>query len=374
MKKKKILFITATRAEFGKLKSIISTIKKNKKFEVFIAVTGMHLLREYGSTYSEVIKIFGKKIIKFSNQSSKYDLNDILVSTISKLSKIVKKIKPDLIVYHGDRVETLASAIVGSLNHILTAHIEGGELSGTIDDTIRHAVTKLSHLHFVGNKKAYARVIAMGENNDKVFIIGSPDLDILFRNKVTISSTKKRYGIRFRDYSILIWHPVTSEISTLKSSTSKLLNFIKKSKQNFVIIYPNNDPGSKLILNIYRKNINNKKIKFLRSLRFENFISLLKHAKYIIGNSSSAIYEAPPLKTPSINIGTRQNNRIKSKSILNLDISSLSMERINSFCKKFKPTKYHHYGIGNSSSKFLKILKQKSFWNTSKQKYYFEKK
>ena len=95
----------------------------------------------------------------------------------------------------------------------------------------------------------------MGENNDKVFIIGSPDLDILFRNKVSISSTKKRYGIRFRDYSILIWHPVTSEIPTLKSSTSHLLNFVKKSKENFVIIYPNNDPGSKFILNIYKKNL-----------------------------------------------------------------------------------------------------------------------
>ncbi len=372
--KKKILFVTATRAEFGKLKSIISTVKKSKKFEAFIAVTGMHLLKEYGSTYSEVIKIFGKKIIKFSNQSSKNDLNEILVNTISILSKIVKKIKPDLIVYHGDRIETLASAIVGSLNHILTAHIEGGELSGTIDDTIRHAVTKLSHLHFVGNKKAHSRVIAMGENNNKVFIIGSPDLDILFRNKVSLKSTKKRYGIKFKEYAILIWHPVTSEIPSLKSNTSQLINFIKKSKENFVIIYPNNDPGSKFILNVYKKNINNKKIKFLRSIRFENFISLLKNAKFILGNSSAAIYEAPPLETPSINVGSRQNNRIKSKSILNLEISDLNIEKINSFCKKFKPSKLHYYGKGDSAMKFIKIINQKSFWKTSTQKYYYENK
>lgn len=372
--KKKILFITATRAEFGKLKSIIALVKKNKNFNISIAVTGMHLLKEYGSTYNEVIKIFGKKIIKFKNYSLKNNLNEILVNTITELSKVMKKIQPDLIVYHGDRVETLASAIVGSLNHILTAHIEGGELSGTIDDTIRHAVTKLSHLHFVGNKKAFNRVISMGENANKVYTIGSPDLDILFKSKVSISSTKKRYGIKFKNYAIVIWHPVTSEIPSLKSDTNLLIKFLKKSKENYVIIYPNNDPGSKLIIDIYKKNILNKRIKFLRSLRFENFISLLKNSKFIIGNSSAGIYEAPPLKTPSINIGSRQKNRIKSKSILDLDIKNLKLKKINLFLKKFKPSKTYNYGTGNSAQKFLQIINQKSFWKTSIQKYYHENK
>ena len=191
---------------------------------------------------------------------------------------------------------------------------------------------------------------------------------------MSIASTKKRYDIKFEHYAILIWHSVTSEISTLKSDTIQLLNFVKKSNENFIIIYPNNDPGSKIIIDIYKKNINKKKLKFLKSIRFENFISLLKHANFILGNSSAAIYEAPPLKTPSINIGTRQKNRIKSKSILNLKISNLDIKKINLFCKKFKPSTFNYYGIGNSSTKFLSILKQKSFWKTSKQKYYYESK
>ena len=272
--KKKILFITATRADFGKLKSIISTTKKSNKFKVYIVVTGMHVLKEFGYTYTEVTKSFGKNIIKFSNQKIGDNINKVLSNTINHFLKIFLKIKPDLIVYHGDRVETFAAAIVGSLNHLLTAHIEGGELSGTIDDTIRHSVTKLSHIHLVGNKKAYNRVLQMGEKKENVFIIGSPDMDILFKRQPKINKVKKRYNINFKDYSILIWHPVTSEVKNLKKSTLRLLMKLDKFNQNFVVINPNNDPGYKIILNIYKNYFKKKKFKFLKSMRFENFISL----------------------------------------------------------------------------------------------------
>ena len=167
-RKKKIIFVTATRADFGKLKSLISIVKTSKKFEVFIIVTGMHVIPKFGDTYKEVVKTFGPNIIKFSNQSLGDRLEIILTKTTNRLSKIIKKIKPDLIVTHGDRVEALATALVGSLNHILTAHIEGGELSGTIDDTIRHAISKLSHVHFVGSKTAEKRIRKMIEISTKL--------------------------------------------------------------------------------------------------------------------------------------------------------------------------------------------------------------
>lgn len=368
--KKKILFITATRADFGKLKSIISTIKKSKKFKVHIVVTGMHVLKEFGSTYTEVTKSFGKNIIKFPNQKIGDNINTILSNTINEFLDIFLKIKPDLIVYHGDRIETLAAAIVGSLNHLLTAHIEGGELSGTIDDTIRHSVTKLSHIHLVGNKSAFNRVVKMGEKKENVFIIGSPDMDILLKKQPNINLVKKRYGINFKKYSILIWHPVTSEIKNLKESTVKLFLNLDKLDQNFVVIYPNNDPGYKIILNIYKNYFKNKKFRFLQSMRFENFISLLKNSEYIIGNSSSAIYEAPPLKTPSINIGTRQNNRIKSSSILNLKIKNLNKKNIEKYLNNYKPPKKNFFGEGNSGKKFLRLIESKKFWNISIQKYF----
>ena len=151
---KTILFITATRADFGKLKSLIQETIDSTKYKVLIVVTGMHMMPEFGNTVIEVRKTFQKNIFSFKNQKKKNSLENILAKTVEELSKIIKSKKPNLIIIHGDRVETLAGAIAGSLNHILTAHIEGGEISGTIDDSIRHAVSKLSHIHFVGNKKA----------------------------------------------------------------------------------------------------------------------------------------------------------------------------------------------------------------------------
>ena len=191
--RKKILFITATRADFGKLKSLIQIAEKNKKFTIYKVVTGMHMLPKFGDTYQEVEKVFKSNIIKFKNQNRSNILDEILNNTVRKFSNIVKSLKPDMIIIHGDRIESLACALVGSLNHILTAHIEGGEISGNIDDTIRHAITKLSHIHFVGNKKARLRVLSMGEKKQSIFTIGSPDMDILLSKKLpSLSLVKTR--------------------------------------------------------------------------------------------------------------------------------------------------------------------------------------
>ena len=367
---KKIIFVTSTRADFGKLKSLIKIIKK--KFKVFIVVTGMHLLSKFGNTYIEVEKNFGKKIIKFKNQSQNDSLEMILAKTTSKFSKIVKRIKPDLIVIHGDRVEALSCALTGSLNHILTAHIEGGEISGTIDDTIRHTVTKLSHIHFVGSSSAKKRVTKMGEIKKSIFNIGSPDLDVILKKKLpSLESVKKRYSINFQKYCILIWHPVTSNISSLKNDTIKILDTLKRLDRNVVVIYPNNDPGCEKILKIYNK-IKIKNFKILKSIRFENFITLLKNSEFIFGNSSSAIYEAPILGIPSFNIGNRQHKRIKLKSIKNLNINNLNLKIIENFLKNYKPIKKYTFGKGNSDKKFLKIISSELFWKVSTQKFFSE--
>ena len=368
--KKKIIFVTSTRADFGKLKSLINIVKNRKEFKVTIIITGMHVIPKFGNTFQEVQKYFKTKIIKFKNQSLNDRLEIILTKTSEKFSKIVKKINPDLIIIHGDRVETLSAALVGSLNHILTAHIEGGEVSGTIDDTIRHAVTKLSHVHFVGSAVAKKRVNKMGEISKNIFNIGSPDIDVIVKRKLpSILNVKSRYEIKFEKYVILLWHPVTSRIDTLKNDTNKIIKFIKKSKENYLVIYPNNDPGSNLIIDCYKKN-KNKKFKILKNMRFEYFLSLLKNAEYIIGNSSSAIYEAPILSTPAINIGDRQYKRIKSKVIKNIDIKDLDNEKINDFLKGYKPIKKKFYGYGDSDKKFLKIILKKSFWKIPKQKFF----
>ena len=368
--KKKIIIVTSTRADFGKLRSLIKILRTKKKFEVYIVITGMHVIQKFGNTYLEVKKYFRSKIIKFKNQSLGDRLEIILTKTSEKFSKIVKKIEPDLIVIHGDRVEALACGLVGSLNHILTAHIEGGEVSGTIDDTIRHAVTKLSHIHFVGSSAAKNRIIKMGEIKKHIFNIGSPDIDIIVNKKLpNITNVKKRYSIDFKSYSILIWHPVTSKINTLMEDTNKLIKFIDQLSENFIIIYPNNDPGSKIILNCYKK-IKSKKYKIIKNLRFEYFLTLLKNAKYIIGNSSSAVYEAPILGTPAINMGNRQYKRINSKVIKNLEVNKLDVSKLYKFLKFYKPVKKNFYGYGNSDKKFLNILLKPNFWKIPKQKFF----
>ena len=367
---KKIIFITSTRADFGKLKSLIKILKTRKEFTVYIVATGMHVISKFGYTYREVTKNFRSKVIKFKNQSLGDRLEIILSKTTDQFSKITKNIDPDLILIHGDRVEALGCALVGSLNHILTAHIEGGEVSGTIDDTIRHAVTKLSHIHFVGSSVAKNRVYKMGEIKKHIFNIGSPDIDSILNKKLPdIKKVKRNYSIKFKHYSILVWHPVTSKINSLREDTNKLIKFIDKLNQNFVIIYPNNDPGSEIILDCYKK-IKKRKYKIIRNLRFENFLTLLNNANYIIGNSSSAVYEAPLLGTPAINIGDRQFKRIKSKVIKNFDIDKMDILKLLKFVKNYKYIKKKFYGYGDSDKKFLKILLKSNFWKIPKQKFF----
>lgn len=371
--KKKIIFVTSTRADFGKLKSLIRITKANLKFKIKIVVTGMHLLKKFGSTYKEVTKSFKSNVIKFENQKSNDRLEIILHKTIKKFSEIVNLEKPDLILIHGDRVEALGCATVGALNHILTGHIEGGEISGTIDDSIRHSITKLSHVHFVGTKSAKKRVLSMGENKKNIFRIGSPDTDIILKKKLPeISIVKRRYDIKFDKYSILLWHPVTSKVDKLELETNKVLNFCKTLEENFIVIYPNNDPGSSIILNIY-KSLNQRKFKKLRSLRFEHFLSLLKNANFIIGNSSSAIYEAPLFGTPAINIGDRQHKRFDSKTIKNFEISKLNQNKLKNYLRNYKSKIRYTYGTGQSDKKFIKIIKSKSFWKISTQKFFSDR-
>ena len=176
---KTILFVTATRADYGKLKTIILSAQKVKKFKSYVFVTGMHNMSIYGNTFWQLKKDNIVNIKKFSNQKIGDAHDKILSNTINGFSRISKKIKPDLVIVHGDRIEPLACAIVCCLNNIKIAHFEGGELSGTVDEIIRHSISKLCNIHFVTNKTAKKRLIQLGELNRNIFITGSPDVDLL---------------------------------------------------------------------------------------------------------------------------------------------------------------------------------------------------
>ena len=367
---KKILFLTGTRADFGKIKSLISILDNHQEFETFVFVTGMHMQKEYGYTLIEIERCNFKNVHAFENHTHETTMDLTLAKTIEGFSSYCKKINPDLIVIHGDRVETLAGAIVGSLNNILVAHIEGGELSGTVDELIRHSVTKLSHIHFVSNHEAAKRLTQMGEMKSSIFTIGSPDIDIMSSDDLPpLEIVKNYYQINFDQYAIVMFHPVTTEAKQMKQYADDFVESLLGFDENFVVIFPNNDFGSKNILEAYHKIAENKRFRIFPSLRFEYFLVLLKNAKFIIGNSSAGIREAPYYGIPVINIGTRQQNRTLNTNIINVDYQK---ENIDNALQSVGSNKIkivvNDFGDGNSTELFLSSLLTSDIWKINQQK------
>ena len=366
---KKIAFLTGTRADFGKIKSLIQILQNNVQLEPHIFVTGMHMMEKYGLTLIEVQNCGFKNISTFENYTDESTMDLTLAKTIEGFSSYVKNLNPDLIIVHGDRVEAMAGAIVGSLNNILVAHIEGGELSGTIDELIRHSVSKLSHVHFVSNKSAKKRLIQMGELPESIYKIGSPDIDIMFSDNLPdLKEVKSYYDIPFDNYAVVMFHPVTTEIDKMKAYASNFVEALKKSQSNYVVIFPNNDLGSKFIIDFYEELTNNDSFKVFPSIRFEYFLTLLKSADFIIGNSSAGIREAPYYGIPTINIGTRQENRALHSHIINVGYGTDEiLNAVNSDLTKTS-VDAKSFGSGNSAELFLNSLSSKEFWELNHQK------
>nr|WP_243878585.1 UDP-N-acetylglucosamine 2-epimerase [Winogradskyella sp. DF17] len=367
--KRKIVFLSGTRADFGKIKALIQGVENHTNFEPFIFVTGMHLMPEYGYTLIEVERCGFEHVTTFENHTDEATMDLTLAKTINGFSKYIKDINPDLIVVHGDRVEALAGAIVGSLNNVLVAHIEGGEISGTIDELIRHSVSKLSHIHYTSNDKAKKRLIQMGELENSIFTIGSPDVDIMFSDYLPkLEEVLNYYEIPFKSYGLAMFHPVTTEIDTLEAEASQFVKGLLDSGLNYVVIYPNNDLGSKLILKAYLKLNKNQRFRIFPSVRFEYFLTLLKNSQFIIGNSSAGVREAPYYGIPTINIGSRQRNRVSADSILNCNPSHKDILKTIKKVKALDPKKVESFGAGNSREMFIKSLETDAIWSLNHQK------
>jgi len=367
---RRILFLSGTRADFGKLKSLVAGVKASPGLEYEIFVTGMHLLARYGRTVKEIRDAGFDRIHPFVNQdgavTSQMDM--VLATTVQGLGHYVREAKPDLLVVHGDRVEALAGAIVGALNNILVAHIEGGEISGTIDDLIRHSVSKLSHLHFVANDEARTRLVQLGEQPSSVHVIGSPDIDVMLSDALpTLEQVRARYDIPFAAYCILMFHPVTTEHEQMEAHSAAVVDAALASGRNFVVVYPNNDFGSEIILRHYKAFERNPRFRVLPSLRFEYFLSLLKHADAIVGNSSAGIREAPVYGVPAVNVGTRQSDRFEYPSIVNVAPDTAALQQaLANLPRDIAPSQ--HFGDGRSTERFLDVLRGDEIWRTPRQK------
>ncbi len=369
---RRVVFLTGTRADFGKVKSLIQKLLSDSNFEVHIFVTGMHMLHQYGYTVVEIEKCRFPNIFRYINHTSEASMDLTLAKTIEGFSSYVKEIKPDLIVVHGDRVETLAGAIVGSLNNILVAHIEGGEVSGTIDELIRHSVSKMSHVHFVANEQASLRLQQMGEMANSIFVIGSPDVDVMFSESLpSFDVVGKYYEIPFREqqYGMLMFHPVTTEYDLMKGVVKNLVDSVLEDGGQYIVIYPNNDLGSQFILDEFERFKSNSFIRMFPSIRFEYFLVLLKNSSFMIGNSSAGLREAPYYGIPSVNIGSRQNNRALNEEIINCGYEKEDVKDAIEKAKKignYKPKAL--FGFGKSNEAFHSILTRDTFWETKTQK------
>lgn len=371
---RRIAFLTGTRADFGKLKSLMLKLVSDAAFEVHVFVTGMHMLSKYGYTCEEVENAGLPNIYKYINQNSNDSLDHILAKTVTGLSDYVKEISPDLLVIHGDRVEALAGASVGALGNTLVGHIEGGEVSGTVDELIRHAVSKLSHRHFVANELARGRLVQLGETEESVHVIGSPDIDAMNSQSLpTLQEVRTRYGFDYRTYAILMFHPVTSELQDLRRQIRVVVSQVLASGHNYIVVYPNNDPGSDLILEEYAQLEGHPRIKMYPSMRFEYFLTLLRNAQFIVGNSSAGVREAPHYGIPAANLGTRQHNRVKCPTVIDAPIQDRPVAEAIASALRIDRTASPIFGSGDSAERFHSVLKDETFWEPSTQKYFVDR-
>lgn len=372
---KKILFITGTRADYGKIKSLIQSVEASEEFEAYVFVSGMHILNTFGGTYKEVLKDHYKNTyVAFglaNTKSMSYDLGD----TICNLSGYVRSVEPDMVVIHGDRIDALAGAVVGALNNIRVVHIEGGELSGTIDESIRHAISKFAHIHMVCNEEAKQRLIQLGEEQKHIHVIGSPDIDIMMSDKLpTLEEALTKYEIPFRDYGILMYHPVTTEYDVIGDKVRNLVDAALDSGKNFIAVYPNNDLGSEIIMHEYKRLEGNPRFRIFPSLRFEHFLTLLKNTEFMMGNSSAGVRETSVYGIPAIDIGSRQSGRYSLTECPNIQhVSEKRDEILEAIAgiEKYR-IKTSAFGDGNSTKRFMEILRQKEIWELKLQKQFVD--
>lgn len=365
---KRLLFVTGTRADYGKLEPL-ALAAQNAGCHISFFITGMHMMKRYGETRLEVRKFLGADFFEYVNQREG-DAQDLILSkTILGFSDFLNEHRPDLVVIHGDRIEAMGASIVCALNYIQSAHIEGGEVSGTIDESIRHCNTKLCATHFVSSEAAKQRVLSLGEQQNRVFNIGSPELDSHMNSSgISIEEVRLHYEIPFLDYGIVIFHPVTTELGDIGDQAGSLFTSLERSNRCYVVILPNNDPGSDKILSVIDK-LPADRFRVIPSMRFYYFSELMKNASIMIGNSSAGVREAPFLGLPSIDIGSRQNNRAQSQSVMSCSAyDDLTIQDLIQKIWGKKGDQDTSFGNGLASTNFIKAISSPSFWRIPLQK------
>lgn len=335
--KRKICFVITSFIHYSRSLLILEELKNRDDVDLHIAMAGAILLSKYAAKDANIRDILRND--GFNNVHEVYfNLDGGKKITQAKtaglgiieFSSFFNHIKPDLIVVRGDRFEILSAAVAAAYMNIPVAHVEGGDVSGTLDESVRHAITKLSHIHFATNEPAKNRILRMGERPDYVFNFGSPDIEVAQKmveegNNNGFDFSKTGSGFDFvpgSDYMMITYHPVTTELDKLARNASMLLEIVHETGVPTLWFWPNFDVGSEEIsheLRAFKDQTPDHKIKFMRHIHPRKFIHLLKNAKCFIGNSSAGIKECSYLGVPVVNVGSRQNNRLRSENVIDTD-------------------------------------------------------
>lgn len=369
-KKIKVIAITGIRSDYDLMSSTYKALSKDNKFDFRIIVTGAHCLAKFGKTLNEIkkdkIKIL--KIIKSLSNPNQIGSRAISLGIqLQKITKTIIKFNPDFIFSIGDREESLTASIIGSYIDKPVVHISGGDrVVGNVDDQIRHAVSKMSHLHFTTNISSSNRLIKMGEQSFRVKNLGHPGLERL-KNEKKLSlmdiSKKIQFSLK-KPYLMLIYHPLSSEKKLSKKYMLLILDAINDLKLKTVIIFPNSDEGNNGVIEAINKYKKNKNFKIFKHLPRNLFINLLRNTNCLVGNSSCGILEAPFLKLPAVNIGNRQKERVHAKNVKFVSHDKKKIKKTIKniiYGKKFKKQiskSQYLFGKGDTSKKIMQLLKK----------------
>ncbi len=375
---KKILYISGTRADYGLMRSVLKRIGQCADLELEIAVTGMHLMPEFGNSVSEIISDGFKihEIPVVHENDTRESMSAFVGNLIVMLTKKVTEIRPDLILLLGDRGEMLAGAIVGTYTGIPVVHIHGGEITSTVDEPVRHAITKLAHLHLPATKKSARRIIRMGEDPTRVHVVGAPGLEsILLGEFMRPEILLNKYSLNPSEPILLIvQHPVSDEVNDAACQMRVTLEAVAELGYQALVVYSNADAGGRQIIAVINEFSRTHSIQVHKNLPHEDYLGLLKLASVLIGNSSSGIIEAPSFHLPVVNIGSRQLRRERAANIIDTgyeksEIKSAIRKALEdqAFLQKVRRCK-NPYGNGNTSEKIVEILQQLNFTKIETQK------
>ena len=368
---RKIAAITGARAEYGILYPVLKEIGNHPDLELAIIVTGMHLSPEFGYT-AKYIEMDGFKIAAKVNMLVRGDTGSSMAESVGlgiiRISQALEEIKPDVLLVLGDRLEQLAAAIAGAYLNIPVAHILGGDTAAGyhIDDSNRHAITKFAHIHFAATKKHARRIIKMGEEPSRVFVVGSPALDTILKGGFTnLAELTKIYKLNLsKPILLVIQHPVSTEVDRSEDQIRETLEAIAELKHQTILIYPNADAGGRKMIRMIKKYEKYPFIKSFKSIPHQDYLGLMKIASVMVGNSSSGIIEAPSFHLPVVNIGLRQEGRERSQNVIDIGHDKGQIKRaINKalYDKKFREKVgwcKNPYGDGKASERIVRILRK----------------